>query len=121
MEKQNIHKINGEIRISPEFKRMMDSFIQIDAIILDFKENEEEYEVHNLHNDILQRDIQINQFREEVESLKKQIIQGQAELQGEAVERDWYVKLTKSFLDDHPAMYYCHDHQNKTGDEKNAI
>lgn len=51
----------------------MDFFIQIDAIILDFKENEEEYEVHKLYNDLLQRDIQINRFKEEVESLKKQL------------------------------------------------
>ena len=121
MEKQNIHKINGEIRISPQVKRMMDFFIQINAIILDFKENEKEYEVHKHHNDILERDIQITRFKEEVESLKKQIIQGQAELQGEAVERDWYAKLTKSLLDDIQAWYYCHEHQNKTGDEKNAI
>ena len=38
MEKQNIYKINGEIRISPEFKRMMDFFMHIDVIILEFKE-----------------------------------------------------------------------------------
>ena len=38
MEKQNNHKINGEIRISSEFKRMMDFFMHIDVIILEFKE-----------------------------------------------------------------------------------
>jgi hypothetical protein len=39
MEKQNNYKkINGEILISPEFERMMDFFIHMEAIILDFKE-----------------------------------------------------------------------------------
>jgi hypothetical protein len=38
MKKQNFHEINGEMRISSEFNRMMDFFISIDAIILDFKE-----------------------------------------------------------------------------------
>ena len=62
---------------------------------------ESQQEVNNLHNDLLQRDIQINRFKEEVESLKKQITQSQAELKGEAGEINLYAKLTEAFPDDH--------------------
>jgi hypothetical protein len=51
-------------------------------------------------NEILQRDLQLLRFKAEVESLKKQITQTQAELKGEAGELDLYTKLTEAFPDD---------------------
>jgi hypothetical protein len=60
-----------------------------------------QHELDKLRNDLLQRDIQINRFKEEVEDLKKQVIQSQAELKGEAGEIDLFAKLTEAFPDDH--------------------
>ena len=57
-------------------------------------------QVDKLQNEILQRDIQLLRFKGEVESLKKQISQTQAELKGEAGELDLYGKLTEAFPED---------------------
>jgi hypothetical protein len=53
-----------------------------------------------LQNEILQRDIQLLRFQGEVESLKKQVSQTQAELKGEAGELDLFSKLTEAFPED---------------------
>lgn len=57
-------------------------------------------QVDTLQNEILQRDLQLLRFKDEVESLKKQVTQTQAELKGEAGELDLYTKLTEAFSED---------------------
>ncbi|MDP9288125.1 MAG: DUF2130 domain-containing protein [Thermoproteota archaeon] len=57
-------------------------------------------QLEKLQNEILQRDIQLLRFQGEVESLKKQVSQTQAELKGEAGELDLYTKLTEAFPED---------------------
>lgn len=57
-------------------------------------------QVDKLQNEILQRDIQLLRFKDEVESLKKQVTQTQSELKGEAGELDLYAKLTEAFPED---------------------
>ena len=57
-------------------------------------------QLEKLQNEILQRDIKLLRFQGEVESLKKQVYQTQAELKGEAGELDLYAKLTEAFPED---------------------
>jgi hypothetical protein len=57
-------------------------------------------EVNDLRKEILGRDIQLQRFKDEVESLKKQISQSQAELKGEVGEIDLFAKLTEAFPED---------------------
>ncbi len=54
----------------------------------------------NLNDEIRARDIQVTRFKDEVDSLKKQLTQSQAELKGEAGEIDLFVTLTDAFPQD---------------------
>ncbi len=53
-----------------------------------------------LYQTIQERDVQLNRFSGEVESLKKQLQQSQSELKGEVGELDLYLSLTEAFASD---------------------
>jgi len=53
-----------------------------------------------MYQTIQERDIQLNRFAGEIESLKKQLQQSQSELKGEAGELDLYSSLTDVFSND---------------------
>ena len=53
-----------------------------------------------LYQTIQERDVQLNRFSGEVESLKKQLQQSQSELKGEIGELDLYLSLTEAFASD---------------------
>ncbi|MGY5148882.1 MAG: DUF2130 domain-containing protein [Candidatus Nitrosopumilus sp. bin_68KS] len=53
-----------------------------------------------LHEELREREIQISRFKDEVDGLKKQLTQSQAELKGEAGELDLFVTLTDAFPQD---------------------
>lgn len=53
-----------------------------------------------MHQTILERDVQLDRFAGEVESLKKQLQQSQSELKGEVGEIDLYLTLTQAFASD---------------------
>jgi len=63
--------------------------------------NKASSEIVRLKGDVTERDIQINRFKNEVEDLKKQLSQSQAELKGEAGEIDLYATLCQAFPDDY--------------------
>ncbi|MEX2192489.1 MAG: DUF2130 domain-containing protein [Nitrosarchaeum sp.] len=52
------------------------------------------------NEELLEKEIQLKRFSEEVESLKKQLSQSQSELKGEAGELDLYSTLTHAFSTD---------------------
>lgn len=54
-----------------------------------------------LEQKLSERDIQLNRFSDEIESLKHQLTQSQSELKGEAGELDLLSRLTESFPNDH--------------------
>ena len=54
-----------------------------------------------LEQKLCEKDIQLNRFSNEVESLKKQLTQSQSELKGEAGELDLLVRLNDAFPNDH--------------------
>ena len=54
-----------------------------------------------LQSEISERDVQINRFSEQVESLEKQLKQSQSELKGEVGELDLLASLTEAFPNDH--------------------
>jgi len=54
-----------------------------------------------LNEELKEREIQISRFKDEVDGLKKQLTQSQAELKGEAGELDLFVTLTDAFPQDH--------------------
>ena len=53
-----------------------------------------------LNEELREREIQISRFKDEVDGLKKQLTQSQAELKGEAGELDLFVTLTDAFPQD---------------------
>ncbi len=53
-----------------------------------------------MYQTIQEKDIQMNRFAGEIESLKKQLQQSQSELKGEAGELDLYSSLTNAFSND---------------------
>jgi len=55
----------------------------------------------SLEQNLQQKDIQIQRFANEIETLKKQIQASQSELKGEAGELDLYAALTEAFPTDH--------------------
>ena len=57
-------------------------------------------QINDLQKDIIGRDIQLKRFEDEVETLKKQISQSQAELKGQVGEIDLFAKLTEAFPED---------------------
>lgn len=63
--------------------------------------NEASSEIVRLKGDVTERDLQINRFKNEVDDLKKQLSQSQAELRGEAGEIDLYATLCQAFPDDY--------------------
>lgn len=75
-------------------------------------------QLDKLQNEILLRDIQLVRFKDEVESLKKQVTQTQAELKGEAGELDLYTKLTEAFPED---QFRRQIRGTSTGDIKQRI
>jgi hypothetical protein len=54
-----------------------------------------------LNEQLREREIQISRFKDEVDVLKKQLTQSQAELKGEVGELDLFVTLTDAFPQDH--------------------
>ena len=54
-----------------------------------------------LNEQLREREIQISRFKEEVDGLKKQLTQSQAELKGEVGELDLFMTLTDAFPQDH--------------------
>jgi hypothetical protein len=62
-----------------------------------------DYEIKSrtLQDEVRERDIQVMRFKDEVDSLKKQLTQSQSELKGEAGEMDLFVTLTDAFPQDH--------------------
>lgn len=57
-------------------------------------------QIEKMQTEITERDVQLLRFQHEVEDLKKQVSQSQAELKGEAGELDLYAALTSSFTED---------------------
>jgi len=68
----------------------------IDSVEADF-----EIKSRHLTDEIRERDIQAMRFKDEVDSLKKQLTQSQSELKGEAGEMDLFMTLTDAFPQDH--------------------
>lgn len=66
----------------------------------DAKRNAEK-ELIELHDEIRQRDIQIQRFQSELDDLRKKTSQSQSELQGEVGELNLYAALSRAFEDDH--------------------
>jgi hypothetical protein len=62
--------------------------------------DEDSAEIRKLKGDIGERDIQIRRFTGEVEELKRQLSESQAELKGEAGEIDLYSTLVQAFPED---------------------
>lgn len=69
--------------------------------VMDTAKAEFEIKSSNLQDQMRERDIQILRFKDEVDSLKKQLTQSQSELKGEAGELDLFATLTDSFPNDH--------------------
>lgn len=58
-------------------------------------------ELDRLQLEVIERDVQLRRFQDEVDGLKKQIQQSQSELKGEAGELDLYESLITAFANDH--------------------
>jgi|APSaa5957512535_1039671.scaffolds.fasta_scaffold01567_16 hypothetical protein len=78
-------------------KKEQDSFRKsvIDATKIEF-----DLKSGQLNEQLREREIQISRFKDEVDGLKKQLTQSQAELQGEVGELDLFVTLTDAFPQD---------------------
>lgn len=74
-----------------EFEKRIKSNIQADF----------EMKSRHLNEDLREKEVQIKRFSDEIESLKKQLVQSQSELKGEAGELDLYSTLTHAFSDDY--------------------
>jgi hypothetical protein len=59
-----------------------------------------ENERKRLADAVVERDIQISRFKTDIDGLKEQLTQSQAELKGEVGERDLYATLTEAFPED---------------------
>ena len=69
--------------------------------VMDSAQADFEIKSRTLQDEVRERDIQVMRFKDEVDALKKQLTQSQAELKGEAGEMDLYVTLTDAFPQDH--------------------
>jgi hypothetical protein len=57
-------------------------------------------DIEKLRNNVQERDVQIKRFQDDIDVLKKELTQSQAELKGEVGEIDLYVTLAQEFPDD---------------------
>ena len=78
-------------------KKEQDSFRKS---VIDSTKSEFELKSGKLNEELREREIQISRFKDEVDGLKKQLTQSQAELKGEVGELDLFVTLTDAFPQD---------------------
>jgi hypothetical protein len=101
LEKQlkSVHKkeITEKAKELTQLKKEQDKFKKsaIEQASATFAHKERE-----MYQTIQERDVQLNRFAGEIESLKKQLQQSQSELKGEAGELDLYSSLTGAFPND---------------------
>lgn len=81
------------VLLRKEQEKFKKSAIEQASVVFAQKERE-------LYQTIQERDVQLNRFSDEVESLKKQLQQSQSELKGEVGELDLYLSLTEAFASD---------------------
>jgi len=79
-------------------KKEQDSFRKS---VIDATKAEFDLKSGQLNEQLHEREIQISRFKDEVDGLKKQLTQSQAELKGEVGELDLFVTLTDAFPQDH--------------------
>lgn len=73
---------------------------RLKKLAFDEGKSKADVEIAGLRNDVKERDIQLGRFQRDIEDLKKQLQQSQAELKGEVGEIDLYTNLTQEFQQD---------------------